>query len=205
MLKLKIMSPIKKLIKPDTTEIILYLGIGFGMLVVNNIQKFWSYLSSGADIEQVITYSDAAFEVQQKLLDLEAGIDPRLADFTVWMIIGVLSISTVFIAQKVLGDSSEEIRRASMLRKTHYKKIVTQETAYRLALRIAGILLFLIWFRLFFGSIFSRLSDLFLDASLNLFSLQVIYLPFTVIFAGLGIYVFAICARLIALKIRVFN
>ena len=109
------------------------------------------------------------------------------------------------MAQKVLGDSSEEIRRASMLRKTQYKKMVTQETAYRLALRIAGILLFLIWFRLFFGSIFSGLSDLFLDASLNLLSLQVIYLPFTVIFAGLGIYVFAICARLIALKIRVFS
>ena len=199
------MKPIYKLILPDKNEILLYSGIGFALLVFNNFQKYWAYLSDGASFDSVVAYNNLALMLEQFLINIELRIDPRLADFTIWMIIGFVSIMIVMGAQKVLGDSERDIEQATKLSKTRFGRIVKAETTYRIALRLAGIILTLIWFRLFFGAIFNALSNLFFEASVNILGLQAILILYTTLLTGLGLYVFAICFRLVTLKIRVFS
>lgn len=200
------MRPIIKLIKPDLTEVVLYVSIGFGLLVLNNLQKFWAYLSSGVSFDEAFAYNDLALQLQNKMLEFESSIDPRLADFTVWMIIGVISISVILIAQKVLGDTTDELKQVSKLRKTRFGGIVTHEAAYRFALRAAGLILITIWFRMFFGFLFSNLSQVFFESCINILNIKSLLLIIsTVMISGLGIYIFAICLRLMTLRIRIFS
>jgi hypothetical protein len=199
------MKPIYKLILPDNNEILLYSGLGLGLLVFNNIQKYWAYFSSDTSFDNVVQYNNIALMLQQFLINIELKIDPRLADFTAWMIIGFISIIVVMGAQKVLGDSERDIEQANKLGKTRFGRIVKTETTYRIALRLAGIVLTLIWFRLFFGAIFNALSNLFFEASVNILGLQAILILYTTLLTGLGLYIFAICFRLVTLKIRVFS
>lgn len=199
------MRPIIKLLKPDYSEIALYSSIGFALLVVGNIQRLWDYTTGGLDAELAFSYTSVAGRLQEKLLTFEAGIDPRFADFTAWLVVGLLAVVLISVGQKFIELGGEDIKTTKKLKNTKFHKTQKQESITRWLLRFAGIILLIIWTRLFFGFAYLEISEIFFNAAVDILDVySLIAIIYTIFLTGFGLYVFAICARLIALRIRIF-
>jgi hypothetical protein len=201
------MSPLVKLIKPTTSEVILFISLGVSLLFLSNIQRFWDFLSNGVSIQDVTNQTEnIATGLQTSLLQIEAKIDPRFADFTVWLIIGAISISIVLYLQHLLEDTTQEIAYTQNIANDSYK--VREWTSYvsKAALRLAGFFLLILLVRIYVGSVFSELSDAFFISLANPASVMSwVTIGSAILFTALGLYAMAICVRLLTLRIRVFG
>jgi hypothetical protein len=202
-----VMQPLIKLIKPTFSEVLLFLAVGTSLLFLSNYQRFWEFLSNGVSINDVTDQTDnIATVLQNAFLNFESHIDPRFADFTVWMIIGVISITTVLFLQHLLEDTTEEIEYTHKITNETYK--VREWTSYlsKAALRLAGVFLLIFFLRLYVGAMFSELSDAFFISLAKPASIMSwVTIVTTIVFSAIGLYAMAICLRLITLRIRVFG
>lgn len=202
-----VMQPLIKLIKPTVSEAILFLTVGASLLFVSNYKRFWDFLSNGVSINDVTDQTEnIALGLQNSLLNVEAHIDPRFADFTVWMIIGAVSIMTVLFLQHLLEDTTEEIEYTHKIRNESYK--VREWTSYlsKATLRLAGVFLLIFILRIYLGAVFSELSDAFFISLAKPASIMSwVTIAITIVFSAIGLYAMAICLRLITLRIRVFG
>jgi hypothetical protein len=202
-----VMQPIIKLIKPTVSEALLFLTVGASLLFISNYKRFWDFLSNGVSINDVTEQTDNfATALQNSFLNFESHIDPRFADFTVWMIIGAISITTVLFLQHLLEDTTEEIEYTHNITNEKYK--VREWTSYlsKAALRVSGLFLLIFILRIYVGAVFSELSDAFFISLANPASIMSwLTIVITIVFSTIGLYAMAICLRLITLRIRVFG
>lgn len=202
-----VMQPLIKLIKPTVSEALLFLTVGVSLLFLSNYRRFWDFLSNGVSINDVTEQTDnIATALQNSLLNLESHIDPRFADFTIWMIIGAISITTVLFLQHLLEDTTQEIEYTHKIRNESYK--VREWTSYvsKAALRLAGLFLLMLILRVYVGAMFSELSDAFFISLAKPASIMSwVTIVITIAFTAIGLYAMAICLRLITLRIRVFG
>jgi hypothetical protein len=200
------MRPIIKLIKPDLTEFSLYVAVGFGILVLSNIQKLYDYFAAGVSFETIRYTNDFAYEIESRLLGLEAKIDPRFADFTVWLIVGFISVMVMLYAQRVIQEAEEERIYAKLIKDNRTKKHQITDYLMRVAVRTTGLILLFMWLRIYFGAVFVTLSKSFFENATKLPSpVALLVILVSVLLSAVCLYAFAICFRLIALKTRVFT
>ncbi|MFO0882241.1 MAG: hypothetical protein U0491_02215 [Candidatus Saccharimonadales bacterium] len=200
------MKPFLKLIAPEKAEVVVFLSVSLALLIIENIQKFWLLLG-GKDANTLSDTGDFATQFGNWYLNnIEAKIDPRFIDFLVWMLIGCVVFALFEYIVVQVRSTDEEI---SLLHDTRSQKSRASEfRTYiaRLAVRIAGIIGFLLWFALFTGTLNKGLANLFFvnASTLNQIS-SWLWVVLSVIAMAVTLYVFAIFARIIALRPRVFG
>ena len=200
------MKPFLKLVAPEKAEVIVFLSVSLALLILENIQKFW-VLVGGKDANTLSDTGDFATQIGNWYLNnIETRIDPRFIDFLVWMLIGcvVFAIFEYIVVQ--VRSTDEEL---TLLHDTRSKKSRASEfRAYiaRLALRIAGVIGFLLWAALFIGSLNKALANLFFVNAASLGEISSwLWLFVSVVAMAVTLYIFAIFTRIIALRPRVFG
>ena len=189
---------------PEKDEVLLYLVVALGVLLVINAKRLWELLYAGVSLDELIQTNDVSWQVQSFLYSVEAAIDPRLADFTVWMIIGILSVVTIIFAQHVIEDTTQEIRLSQQMPTLELKAQATKDYVIKILVRLSGLALCIIWVRIFVGEVYNQLSQVFFESITSLPDVySIIALPYTLVLTAIGIYTITICVRLIALKTRV--
>lgn len=198
------MKEIQKLIIPDKIEALLYLVVGFVLLLALNIKKFWLYLG-GTDVEQ-LKYSELVNPtVQNFIFKLDNDIIPRVADFIVWMAIGVILFLVVTFVLAAINSTKEQISLAEYINKPKNNR-ETVNRLVRLAIRVFGVVSALIWLNVFFIKLLPDLTKLFFTSILSLNDpASWLWLLVTTLASAAGLYLFAIIFRFIALKARVFS
>ena len=199
------MNQIKKLILPELSELILFLVIGLGSVILLNLKNFWMLLSGDTTTYIVNTGKSKGF-IGSWLINLQNHINPRLVDFIVWLLIGCLvfvMLSLVISALKNAGDEAELLHYyRSPVGKRH--EMVVYLT--KIAIRLVGFLGFIFWFIVFIELIGSWLAGLFFTSATSLNNISSwVWLFMSTVISSLCIYLFAILSRLIILKPRVIT
>ncbi len=200
------MRPLIKLIKPDLYEFMLYMAMGLVLLLISGYGMIYQYYANGLSAESVLLNNNFALMVQQRILGLESLIDPRIADFTAWLVIGFISVGVILLAQNTIEVFEEEATNVRLIRNKDTKKRQIIDDVSNLGVRLSGIFLLFIWVKIFFGAIYSLLSEMFAKSAIELPALSAfLYFFGSIVLMAISLYAFAICFRLIALKTRVFK
>jgi hypothetical protein len=196
---------IKTLILPTKSELLLYGAAALFLLVAQNISRYWSYFS-GVKFEEVKNANTASGQVQYWILNTEAKIDPRIADFFVWMLLGMIAISLVLFVQSNLRNANDERTLLEHMRNTKTKTHELEVFFLKVATRVAAAIGLLIYLRIFLGSINPSLMSLFFTSSLSLNEIASwLWLVVSIALFAAALYVFAILGRTMFLKTRVIN
>lgn len=200
------MQRLVKLILPEKTEIFLFLSLGLALLLLSNVQRLWNFLSGGVDFNRVGHIDEYAVVAQGKLFGIENSIDPRFADFTVWLIVGFVTIVFILLSQAILERVNSEKEDVSRISNKKQHNLEIEQYALRVMLRVAGVVTLVLWTRLFFGIIFPQLSMTFFLAATDItYWLSWAEIVYSIVMTGVSLYVFIVCLRLSTQKIRLFR
>lgn len=196
---------IKNLLLPSKSELLLYPALAIFLLVAQNIGRYWSYFS-GVSFEQVKNASSLGSRIEFWLLDGEAKIDPRIADFFVWMLLGMVVISVILFVQSNLRNANDERDLLEHMRNPQNRTHELEVFSLKIATQVAAFIGMLIYARIFLGSINTGLTSLFFASSLSLnHPVSWLWLFVSIALLAAALYVFAILGRIMFLKTRVFN
>ena len=198
------LKEIKTLILPAKSEFLLYGALALFLLVMQNISRYWSYFS-GVKFEEVKNASSASGQLQYWILNAESKFDPRIADFLVWMLLGMLAISAVLFIQSNVRNANDERTLLEHMRSPKTKTHELEVFSLKIATRVAAFIGLLVYLRIFLGSINTSLTSLFFVSSLSLNDpISWLWLFVSVALFALALYVFALFGRVLFLKTRVF-
>lgn len=193
-----------RLIIPEKVELLLFGSIGLALLFVQNISGFRA-LFKGDTVEIVTNNLDNSDYVVANFLNgLEDKINPRVIDLIVWILVGcvVFVVVSVIIASLKSANSEAELLHYYINPKNKAHEIHIFMT--KIAIRISGIIGLFIWVFYFAKTISPYFSELFFTSICTLKDpISLLWLLLSFVIYGLCLYVFAILARLIALKPRV--
>jgi hypothetical protein len=199
------LNEIKTLILPAKSEILLYSATALFLLIAQNISRYWSYFS-GVKFEEVKNASSASGQLQYWILNSEAQIDPRIADFLVWMLLGMVAISLVLFIQSNIRNANDERTLLEHMRSPKTKTHELEVFSLKIATRVAAFIGLLVYVRIFLGSINPALTSLFFTSSLSLNDVASwLWLVVSTALFALALYVFAVFGRVLFLKSRVFG
>lgn len=198
------MKELIKLIIPDKIEFLIYILISLFILLIINIKKFWSYLG-GTDLEQ-LKYSELVNpNVQNFIYKLDNDIVPRIADFMVWMFIGITLFLVITIIKAMIDSAKDQVSLAEYINKPKNDREIYDKLT-RIAIRIFSILLFIFWLYYSIAIFLPEFSKLFFTSLLSLNNVSSwLWLAISTLLWAICLYIFAIICRLFALKIRVFS
>lgn len=198
------LKEIKTLILPAKSEFLLYGALSLFLLVMQNVSRYWSYFS-GVKFEEVKNASSASGQLQLWILDAEAKLDPRIADFFVWMLLGMVAISVVLFIQSNVRNANDERTLLEHMRNPKTKTHELEVFSLKIATRVAAFIGVIVYLRIFLGSINPSLTSLFFVSSLTLNeAASWLWLAVSIALFALALYVFAIFGRVLFLKTRVF-
>lgn len=199
------LKEIKTLLLPAKSEYLLYSAVAVFLLIAQNIGRYWSYFS-GVSFEEVKNASSIGGRIEFWILDAEAKIDPRIADFFVWMLLGMVAISLVLFVQSNFRNANDERDLLEHMRNPKNMAHELEIFSLKIATQLAAFIGLLIYLRIFLGSINPSLTTLFFTSSLSLNEPSSwLWLVVSVVAFALSLYVIAIIARVMLLKTRVFN
>lgn len=196
---------IKNLLLPSKSELLLYPALAIFLLVAQNIGRYWSYFS-GVSFEQVKNASSLGSRIEFWLLDGEAKIDPRIADFFVWMLLGMVVISVILFVQSNLRNANDERELLEHMRNPQSRTHELEVFSLKVATRVAAFIALLIYLRVFLGSINAALTSLFFTSSLSLNEPSSwFWLLASALLYSIAIYVFVLLTRIMFLRVRVLG
>ena len=199
------LKELKTLLLPTKSEYFLYVAVSVFLLFVQNVARFWSYFS-GVSFEEVKNANSIGSRIEFWILDTEAKIDPRIADFTVWLLIGMVAISLVLFIQSNLRNANDERDLLEHMRNPNTKAHELEVFSLKIATQVAAFIGLVIYIRIFLGSINPPLTTLFFVSSLSLNQPSSwLWLLMSIAVFGLSLYVIAILARVMLLRARIFN
>ena len=198
------LKEIRTLLLPTKSELFLYPAIALLLLTFQNISRYWSYFS-GVKFEDVKNASNLGSQIEYWVLDNESKIDPRIADFIVWVLLGMAVISVILFIVNNVRKAKEEQDLLHYVQNPLTKRHELEAFSLKIAIRITAVISFLVYLRIFFGSINVALCSLFFVSSLSLNNLtSLLWLVACIVLFALAAYAFTIFARIITLKSRVF-
>lgn len=199
------MKPFKSLILPEKPEIVAYISVAFALLFAQSVRRFWVYIG-GASAPAVSNTKGLDTLLSDWYLKFEGSIDPRYADFFIWMLVGCVVFALFNYTAAAIKSASDE---ADMLRYYHSPKGRLQEAnafITKMALRIAGVMGMTLWAVIFLKQINPTLTKLFFTSvTTPTDPISWLWIVLTIIGFATCLYVFTILARIIALKPRVFG
>ena len=196
---------IKTLIIPTKSEYLLYLASALFLLVAQNVSRYWSYFS-GVSFEELKYASSFGGRIEYWILESEAKFDPRIADFFVWMLLGMIAISVVLFVQSNIRNANDERDLLEHMRNPQNRTHELEVFSLKIATQVAAFIGILIYARIFLGSINTGLTSLFFASSLSLNHPDSwLWLFVSIVLLAAALYVFAILGRIMFLKTRVFN
>lgn len=196
---------IKSLLLPTKSELFFYAALAFFLLIAQNISKYWSYFS-GVKFEDLKNASSLSGQLESWILGLEAQTDPRIADFIIWMLLGMIAISAVLFVQSNLRNANDERDLLEHMRNPNGRVHELELYSLKIAVQVAGFIGLLIYARIFFGFINEALTSLFFVSSLSLNDPQSwLWLALSVLMTMLSLYMFTLLARVAFLRTRIFN
>lgn len=200
------MKDILKLLALDKIEVVLYLLAGFVMLVAIDLKLFWGYLAGAYQVDNVDAGIRLFNPVTEQLLKLEASIDPRLVDFIVWTLIGIVVIGAILIIEAVVVSAKSEKDLVTYINSPKTRNDELKTYAIKTSLRVSAGLGIFIFLRLYLVSILPSLGGAFYASATNINSINsVVVLILCPILNGLSLYVFAVLIRLLFLRPRVWG
>lgn len=200
------MKEITKIFIPEKLEILLYILAGFILILVADYKLFLSYLSGAAK-----TYSADAGEIitksfVNKVASFERIIDPRIVDFVVWTILGIIIIGIVLVIEGLIVSAKNEKNIVNYLNNPQTKSNELKAYAIKMSIRFGSGLALLIFSRLFVVSIFPSLALSFYTSAVDINKIESIAIMlFCPMIVGVCLYVIAVLLRLILLRPRVFG
>lgn len=184
----------------------LYGSAGFALMLAINAGKLWSYYISSVSYDEVQKARDFSEMMYFRFLEWESYIDPRLADFTAWIVVGGIAMAILLIAQNAIEDAETEYAIEKRTNTPAFRASERRDYFLRWLFRFSGVILMLVWLRVFFESTLGLASALFFYGAANLDRWSSIWnLSLSIFLSAVGIYGVAVCARLIMLRIRVFE
>jgi hypothetical protein len=196
---------IKTLILPTKSEYILYPALALFLLIAQNVGRYWSYFS-GVSFEQVKNANSVGGQIEYWVLNAESKLDPRIADFFVWMLLGMVAISLVLFIQSNFRNANDERNLLEHMRSPKNKAHELEVFSLRIATQVAAFIGLLIYLRIFLGSINTSLTSLFLTSSLSLTDpASWLWLVVSIVAFAFSLYVFTLLARVMLLKARILN
>ena len=199
------MKPLLKLILPEKAEVVVFVSIGFLLLLAQNIKRFWVFFD-GTSVNALSETGGLDTQVSNFFINLEARVDPRVADFLVWVLVGSVVFalfSYVFAAYKSASDEVELVHyyRSPQGRAHEINAFIT-----KIAVRLAGVVGIVIWLAIFLKNINPSLTKLFFTSATTLDDpASWLWIVLSVVLFAASLYLFAILVRIIALKPRVFG
>jgi hypothetical protein len=197
------MKKFYKLVIPEKVEIILFLSIALGLLLLQNIKRFWLLLQGDAVVvvENVKSIDNAA---SSSLTSAMNKISPRLVDFLLWALIGcvVFVIISIVIAFIKSMDSEAEFLHYYQSPSGRIHEINSFLT--KLGVRLIGFIGLFIWFLYFVNVVNTTLCGWFFTAIGSLGEPSSwLWLFLSIVLMAACLFLFVIFARLIALKPRI--
>lgn len=199
------MRPFLKLVIPEKAESVLFISLSLVLLVLQNIKLLWLSLG-GNDAASLSTTSDLSEVVSSHYLTFEANLDPRIADFIVWMLVGSIVFALFSYLMAVLKSTSDEVELVHYYRSPKGRAHEVNVFISKFAMRAVGVFGLLVWTVLFLKSINPTFTKLFFTSVTTLNDpASWLWLGLSIVVMAIALYVFAICARIIVLRPRVFG
>ena len=198
------MKDLLKLVIPEKIEIIVFLMAALGLLIVENVKRFWVF-ADGQSLSSLQAAGGYDTQISDWFINLQARIDPHFADFIVWVLIG----SVLFVGLSYVVAAIKSVRNEAEL-VSYYKSPqgrVHEINVFltKLAIRVIGVFGLIVWSSIFLKHINPAISKLFFSSIITIRDpASWLWVGLSVIALTVALYVFAIFARLIALKTRVF-
>lgn len=194
-----------KTIMPRSDEIIWYVFFGSIALVALNIlgilDALFALSQTDADVQETINASFVGF-----IRDVSQPLNGRLGNSLVWAFMGLLAFTLGSVAVSEVQDLFDHTEQAKQT-PGRYRAPIWIEFLVRTAIRTTAFIGIIIWLYTFASVIRPWISKLLLD---SLFAPHA-YIWGTLTFVlgsivfGLSIYVVAVLARFVALRVRVFS
>jgi lipid-A-disaccharide synthase-like uncharacterized protein len=188
------------LILPEKLEVLLWSVIGFVSLLILNVGRLVSWITDSSGTQNVDF-------IGKYLFKLDNLVDPRLIDFMVWVLAGIAVFLLFSILVAIFKTAGEE---ASILH--YYKSPVGRyhEAVVFLskgAVRLFGIMCVVFWLNFFINNVNPYGSDIFYTSITTIVkdAFSWLALILSVALYSAYLYLLAITARFITLKIRVFG
>lgn len=199
------MKPFVKLIVPEKAEIFLYVSIGLGVLLLENVRRFWLYFG-GREADTLSETGGIEMQLSNWFTNAEARLDPRIADFLVWMLIGCIVFALFEYIVASIRTTDEEV---TLLQNTKSARSKTQEFRTfmaKLATRIAGVIGLLFWTVIFLRGVNPSLSKLFfVNATSITDPISWLWIALSVVAMAASLYAFVIAVRVIMLRPRILG
>ena len=190
---------------PSKSELILYPALAVFLLVAQNVGRYWSYFS-GVSFEQVKNASSLGSRLEFWLLDNEAKIDPRIADFFVWMLLGMVVISVILFVQSNVRNANDERELLEHMKNPKSRTHELEVFSLKIATRVAAAIALLIYARIFLGALNAGLTGPFFTSSLSLDEISSwLWLIVSIVLFSLALYVFVVLTRVMFLRVRVLG
>lgn len=199
------MKPFLKLIIPEKAELFLYASIALGVLLLENVRRFWLFFG-GTEADSLSASGGIEMQLSNWFTNAEARLDPRIADFLVWMLIGCIVFALFEYIVASIRTTDEEVE---LLQNTKSMRGKTQEFRTfmaKLATRIAGVIGLLFWVVIFLRAINPALSKLFfVNATSITDPISWLWIVLSVVGMALSLYIFVVAARVIMLRPRILG
>jgi hypothetical protein len=198
------MKELLRLALPEPAEILFFSVLAIIALLIQNIKRYIDLLDgANPDVVAQIGGIDGFFKTN--IADIESKIDPRIADLVIWMLIGAIAfmIFSVIVASIKSYQNEHDLIEYYKSSSGRNHEIIVYVS--HIAVRIVGVTGFLVWFVFFTKDVNPFLTKQFFIASISLTDITSwVWLIASIIFMALALYLFAIFARLVVLKERVF-
>jgi hypothetical protein len=199
------MKPLLKLIVPEKAEIVVFISISLLLLLIQNIKRFWVFFD-GTSIDTLTQTGGLDTQISNFFTNLEARIDPRIADFLVWVLVGSVVFALFSYVVAALKSASDEAELVHYYKSPKGRAHEINAFITKVAVRLAGIIGIVIWLVIFLKNINPSLTKLFFTSATNLSDpASWLWIVLSIVMFAGSLYVFAILVRVIALKPRIFG
>lgn len=199
------MKEFYKLIIPEKVEIVLFLSVSACFLLIQNVKRFWLLLQGDAIIVAKKTDSIDS-SISNFITNNLNDISPRLVDFLLWALIGCVVFIVISFIIALIKNLDEEAELLHYYRSPKGRIHEINSFLVKYVIRLTGLISFVIWLLYFVDIASPTISRWFFAAAVSLNELSSwLWLLFSIVLLAACLYVFAILARLVVLKPRVFG
>jgi hypothetical protein len=198
------MKQLFRLVIPKKAEVFVFISGGLLLLLLQNIKHIWSTLSGGAAVLDPNTLGTGNTFVNH-LKSLEGQINPRLVDFTVWLLLGCFAYIVISFLVALLKSADDEVELIHYYKFPKGRSHEINAFLTKLALRFAGLLGIVVWLSIFLKTVNPYLTQLFFTSTTLNEPASWLWLPYALVFYAASLYLFAVLIRLVFLKPRVFG
>lgn len=199
------MDELKKLIIPEKSELVFVLSMSIALLFFENFRRYKNYWTGdlyavSASAKGIDTY------IADWFMGIEAKIDPRFVDFIAWLLIGAIAFATISVLVAMYHSANQEVELLHYYRNPGGKHHEMITFISKTAIRFAGAVGFLFWLIVFFRLVNPALVLQFFSATIHINEpISWLWIILSIVLLAASIYMFAILARFVALRVRVFG